>query len=66
MTTVLGLVPLAISGSSLFAPMAISLMAGLVVSTFLTMVVIPVFYSITETWIEKRKTKEPAKSSVVI
>jgi len=55
MTTVLGLVPLAISGSSLFAPMAISLMAGLVVSTFLTMVVIPVFYSITETWIEKRK-----------
>ncbi|MCT4612554.1 MAG: efflux RND transporter permease subunit [Clostridia bacterium] len=43
-TTILGLLPLAIAGSSLFSPMAISLMAGLAVSTFLTMVIIPVFY----------------------
>ncbi len=45
MTTVMGLFPLAIGGSSLFAPMAIALMSGLLVSTVLTMVVIPVIYS---------------------
>ncbi len=54
-TTVMGLVPLALSGSSLFAPMAISLMFGLTVSTFLTMVVIPVIYSLFETWLENRR-----------
>lgn len=45
-TTVMGLIPLALSGSSLFAPMAVSLMAGLIASTFLTMVIIPVMYSL--------------------
>jgi multidrug efflux pump subunit AcrB len=44
-TTVMGLLPLALSNSSLFAPMAVSLMSGLIVSTFLTMVIIPVIYS---------------------
>ncbi|TCO72274.1 efflux RND transporter permease subunit [Marinisporobacter balticus] len=57
-TTVIGLVPLAISGSGLFAPMAISLMFGLIISTFLTMVVIPVVYSLVETWLEKVKGKK--------
>jgi multidrug efflux pump subunit AcrB len=54
-TTVMGLLPLALSGSSLFSPMAIALMFGLIVSTFLTMVVIPVIYSIFEGFIAKRK-----------
>jgi multidrug efflux pump subunit AcrB len=45
MTTIMGLFPLAISGNSLFAPMAISLMAGLLVSTVLTMVVVPVIFT---------------------
>ncbi len=54
-TTIMGLFPLAISGNALFAPMAVSLMSGLMVSTFLTMVVIPVIYSLIETFIEKRK-----------
>lgn len=53
-TTVMGLLPLAISGGNLFKPMAISLMAGLIVSTFLTMVVIPVIYSLIETFIDKK------------
>ena len=57
-TTIMGLLPLAIAGSSLFAPMAVSLMSGLLVSTFLTMVVIPVIYSLIETFIEKRKNKK--------
>ncbi|MCT4631639.1 MAG: efflux RND transporter permease subunit [Firmicutes bacterium] len=46
LTTIMGLFPLAISGNSLFAPMAISLMAGLMVSTVLTMVIVPVIYSL--------------------
>lgn len=45
-TTIMGLFPLAIGGSSLFAPMAVSLMSGLMVSTVLTMVVVPVVFSI--------------------
>jgi len=48
LTVILALIPLALSGSSLFSPMAISLMSGLTVSTFLTMVVVPVIYSIIE------------------
>lgn len=51
-TTVLGLLPLAFSGSSLFAPMSICLMSGLTVSTFLTLVVVPVFYSVSQRWIK--------------
>jgi len=43
-TTVMGLLPLAASKSELFSPMAIALMSGLIVSTFLTMIVIPVIY----------------------
>ena len=56
-TTVMGLSPLAIAGSDLFAPMAISLMAGLIVSTFLTMVVIPVVYSLIETFIKEKQLR---------
>lgn len=43
-TTVIGLVPLIFSGSKLFTPMSIALMSGLMVSTLLTMVVIPTVY----------------------
>lgn len=57
-TTIIGLVPLALSGSSLFGPMSIALMFGLLVSTMLTMVVIPTLYSAVETYLEnRRKTK---------
>lgn len=53
-TTIMGLFPLATSGSSLFTPMAVAFMSGLLVSTFLTMVVIPIIYSLLENFIEKR------------
>ncbi|MDX9872277.1 MAG: efflux RND transporter permease subunit [Clostridia bacterium] len=46
-TTVLGLIPLIFSGT-LFVPMAISLMCGLLVSTLLTLLVIPVIYALAE------------------
>ncbi len=47
-TTVVGLVPLALSASSFFTPMAVALMAGLIVSTLLTLIVIPTLYSLIE------------------
>ncbi|MBN2287153.1 MAG: efflux RND transporter permease subunit [Tissierellales bacterium] len=43
-TTVIGLAPLAISGSSFFMPMAVTLMSGLSVSTFFTLLVIPTMF----------------------
>ncbi|WP_229246809.1 efflux RND transporter permease subunit [Desulfosporosinus shakirovi] len=46
MTTVIGLVPLALSGSDLFEPLAVAIMCGLTVSTLLTLVIIPVIYSL--------------------
>lgn len=47
-TTVMGLTPLLLSGSELFKPMSISLISGLIVSTFLTLIIIPVVYSMVE------------------
>lgn len=47
LTTVLGLFPMALAvgrGSELRSPMAISVMGGLIVSTFLTLVVIPAVF----------------------
>lgn len=44
-TTIIGLTPLIYSGSTMFVPMAVALMSGLLVSTLLTLIVIPVIYS---------------------
>jgi multidrug efflux pump subunit AcrB len=52
-TTILGLVPLALYGGSFFAPMAVTLMGGLTVSTLLTIFVIPALYYMVE------KDKDP-------
>ena len=52
MTTVLGLLPMVITfgsssaGSEIRAPMAITVIGGLLVSTFLTLIVIPVMFSL--------------------
>ena len=56
LTTVIGLVPLALSGSDLFEPLSIAIMCGLTASTLLTQVIIPVVYSL---WFtdEKLSTK---------
>jgi HAE1 family hydrophobic/amphiphilic exporter-1 len=47
LTTILGLVPMAFlggEGAELRAPMAITVMGGLTVATYLTLVVIPTLY----------------------
>ncbi|MFA5537428.1 MAG: efflux RND transporter permease subunit, partial [Bacillota bacterium] len=48
-TTIVALTPLILGGDSLFAPMAISLFGGLLVSTILTLIVVPVVYAAVET-----------------
>ena len=50
-TTVLGLLPMALGigrGADLRAPMAISVIGGLIIATALTLIVVPVVYSIVE------------------
>ena len=47
MTTILGMLPLALStgeGSEIWSPMGISVIGGLVASTIITMVIVPVIY----------------------
>ena len=49
LTTVLGLLPMALglgAGSELRTPMAVTVIGGLLTSTFLTLVVVPVMYSL--------------------
>ena len=60
LTTALGLLPLAMGfgeGSEVRAPMAITVIGGLLVSTLLTLIVIPVVYSLVD-----RKTIVPEKT----
>jgi HAE1 family hydrophobic/amphiphilic exporter-1 len=50
-TTVLGLAPMAMGigrGADLRAPMAVAVIGGLIVATFLTLIVVPVLYSVVE------------------
>ncbi|NGP86838.1 efflux RND transporter permease subunit [Fodinibius halophilus] len=59
LTTTLGLLPLAIGigdGAELRAPMAITVIAGLIVSTLLTLVVIPTMYAIMDQKVYKSAT----------
>jgi HAE1 family hydrophobic/amphiphilic exporter-1 len=53
MTTVLGLLPMVVTifgdqsaGAEIRAPMAITVIGGLIVSTFLTLIVVPIIYSL--------------------
>ncbi len=57
LTTTLGLLPLAIGigdGAELRAPMAITVIAGLIISTLLTLVVIPTMYAILDRKVYKK------------
>jgi HAE1 family hydrophobic/amphiphilic exporter-1 len=60
LTTCLGLLPLAIglgSGGELIMPMGITVIGGLLFSTVITLVLIPVIYSIIDDVREKRRAK---------
>ena len=45
-TTVLGLLPLYLGGGEMWEPMALAIMGGLIVSTLLTLGVVPVLYAL--------------------
>ncbi|KEQ19131.1 efflux RND transporter permease subunit [Endozoicomonas numazuensis] len=46
MTTIGGLLPLTLSGSSMWSPMGSTIIGGLLVSTLLTLIVVPVLYQL--------------------
>lgn len=53
-TTCLGMVPMAIStgdGSEIWVPMSLSVIGGLVVSTIMTLILMPVLYSLMQRWL---------------
>jgi hydrophobic/amphiphilic exporter-1 (mainly G- bacteria), HAE1 family len=57
LTTILGMFPLALSrgeGSEIWSPMGITVIGGLVFSTFLTLVIVPVVYMV---FMKRRKVK---------
>ncbi|MDD5680294.1 MAG: efflux RND transporter permease subunit [Candidatus Omnitrophica bacterium] len=59
-TTILGLIPLALGlgeGSEMQSPLAITVMGGLTVATFLTLIVIPAIYITTEEFFAKRRIR---------
>ena len=61
LTTVLGLLPLALQigeGSELQAPMAVTVIGGLIFSTILTLVVIPVIYAMFARSSDKRRERK--------
>ena len=45
-TTVLGMLPLYLGGGEMWEPMAVAIIGGLLFSTLLTLVVVPVLYSL--------------------
>ena len=66
-TTVLGLLPMALGlgdGAEIRTPMAVAVISGLLTSTFLTLLVIPTIYELTDRWAERafgvRRGKQPA------
>ena len=66
LTTVLGLTPMALafgSGAEMRAPMARTVIGGLLVSTVFTLVLIPVLYAMFETRRQKRKQKRLGKEA---
>ncbi|MBD3180899.1 MMPL family transporter [Candidatus Poribacteria bacterium] len=66
LTTILAMTPLALgvgSGSEIRYPMARAVVGGLSVSTVLTLVIVPIFYTIFEGISERRKARKEAKKA---
>jgi len=67
LTTALGLLPMAIGlgeGAELRAPMAITVISGLVCSTLLTLIVIPVLYQLFDNKTFNVTTQEQATANI--
>lgn len=67
MTTILGMLPLAMStgeGAEIWRPMGITVIGGLVVSTLVTMIIVPTMYAVLATKGERRKKEKIRKQFV--
>ena len=65
LTTVLGLLPMALGlghGAEMRTPMAITVIGGLLTSTFLTLLVVPVMYSL----LDRRRDKQPTERTGIM
>ena len=65
-TTIFGLLPLALQlgeGSEFWSPLGRAVIGGMIVSTFLTLIFIPVLYTSFEKGAEKRKLRKQAKAN---
>ena len=63
-TTVFGLLPLALQigeGSEFWSPLGRAVIGGMIVSTFLTLIFIPVLYTSFEKGAEKRRLRKQAR-----
>ncbi|HWO98217.1 MAG TPA: efflux RND transporter permease subunit [Bacillus sp. (in: firmicutes)] len=58
---ILGLLPIALIGDILFRPMAITIISGVIFSTFLTLLVVPSLYMVLIRFKEKRQRKKLAQ-----
>lgn len=58
LTAIFGLLPLAITGSVLFRPMAYTIIFGLMFSTLLTLIVVPSLYMVVALYKEKRRERK--------
>ncbi len=56
LTTILGLIPLTLSGSSLWSPLCWTIIGGMISSTILTLIVVPILYK----WIASNQVKVQA------
>ena len=67
LTSILGFLPMALDsegGGVMMQPLAVALVGGLTVGTFLTLFVIPVIYSIVDEKLEKRRKKKNIKKAI--
>jgi len=63
LTTILGMIPMSIEsgdGAEMWVPMARAVMGGMVVSSVLTLVVVPVGYVVLAGWVDGRRAKKAA------
>ncbi len=68
LTTILGMVPMAMGigeGSETWQPMGISVVGGLLVSTFLTLFIVPALYAMMEGRKERRAARKAARQKEV-
>ena len=67
LTTILGMVPMALStgeGSEMWHPMGVVVIGGLLVSTFVTLIVVPVFYGVLSRHGERDKESKARKEYI--